>query len=159
MATEQNVSDVGCDPLIIVARAWGASLFPPYPAFAGASYAAVPLAGAIAVLTALGNNVPAMILSSVPFRIIGTLSYSIYVVHLTAIDLARGLRSDLLIFNMAALGITVLLGAALYFIIERPALRLRHRLPPNAAGPLPIIASVGAVSVGLAIIVWRAFNS
>jgi peptidoglycan/LPS O-acetylase OafA/YrhL len=145
--------------LIIVARAWGASLFPPYPAFAGASYAAVPLAGAIAVLTALGNNVPAMILSSVPFRIIGTLSYSIYVVHLTAIDLARGLRSDLLIFNMAALGITVLLGAALYFIIERPALRLRHRLPPNAAGPLPIIASVGAVSVGLAIIVWRAFNS
>jgi hypothetical protein len=83
----------------------------------------------------------------------------LYVVHLTAIDLARGLRSDLLIFNMAALGITVLLGAALYFIIERPALRLRHRLPPNAAGPLPIIASVGAVSVGLAIIVWRAFNS
>src|SRR5262249_24428533 len=75
--------------LIIVAKVWGISLFPPYPAFAAVAYAAVPIAGAIAVLTALGNNAPAMILSLLPLRIIGILSYSIYMVHLGALDIAK----------------------------------------------------------------------
>jgi peptidoglycan/LPS O-acetylase OafA/YrhL len=75
--------------LIIVARSWGASLFPPYPAFAVIAYAAVPIAGALAVLTALGDNFPTAILSILPLRIIGILSYSIYMVHLGALELAK----------------------------------------------------------------------
>jgi hypothetical protein len=34
-------------------------------------------------------------------------------------------------------------------IIERLALVLKRKLPPGAAGPFPVIATVGAVSIGL----------
>jgi peptidoglycan/LPS O-acetylase OafA/YrhL len=143
--------------LVIVAKAWGASLFPPYPAFTALAYAAVPVAGAVAMVTALGNNTLAMILSSLPLRVIGILSYSIYMVHLGALDLARALArsSGVVAYNLTALAIILALAATLYLAVERPMLRLKRRLPPGAAGPFPAIATIGAVSVGLAIIIWR----
>jgi peptidoglycan/LPS O-acetylase OafA/YrhL len=135
--------------LVIVARAWGASLFPPYPAFAALAYATVPVAGTLAVLMALGDNAAAMILSSLPFRVIGILSYSIYMVHLGALEIARLAAADILMYNLVAVAITLALAAALYLVIERPALMLKRKLPPGAAGLFPVIATVGAVSIGL----------
>jgi peptidoglycan/LPS O-acetylase OafA/YrhL len=135
--------------LVIVARAWGASLFPPYPAFTALAYAAVPVAGTLAVLMALGNNVAAMILSSLPFRVVGILSYSIYMVHLGALEIAKLAGADVLMYNLLAVATTLALAAALYLVVERPALMLKRKLPPGAAGPFPVTATVGAVSIGL----------
>jgi peptidoglycan/LPS O-acetylase OafA/YrhL len=139
--------------LVLVAKAWGSSLFPPYPAFAALAYAAMPVAGALAMLTALGDNALAAALSSLPLRIVGVLSYSIYMVHLGALKMAKAaaeaLDADILGYNLLAVAIILALAVALYLMIERTALLFKRRLPPGTQGPWPAIASVGLVTIGL----------
>lgn len=139
--------------LALIARAWGTSIIPPYPAFAALAYAVVPLAGALAVVSALGDNVAARTLSSPPFQLIGGLSYSIYLVHVAPINFVASFTPDVLTLNVGAVVLILFFASALYKGPELYFLRRRHKPPPDATGPIPLVLSIVLVLVGLA---WTA---
>jgi hypothetical protein len=80
-------------------------------------------------------------------------------VHLGALELAKTasgiIGANVFGYNVIAIAVTLTLAAALYLLIERPVLLLKQRLPPGTAGAWPIIATVGAISIGIALILWR----
>jgi peptidoglycan/LPS O-acetylase OafA/YrhL len=137
--------------LIILARLWGTTLFPPYPAYAAVPYALLPIAGALAMSIAIGNTPRTPLLARAPLRAIGTLSYSIYLVHLIAKYEAEYIVADVetTSYRLVVIALTFILAVVLYFGIERPALILKQKINPAALRPWPAVVSVALVLTGL----------
>ncbi len=69
-----------------------------------------------------------------PTRFLGTLSYSIYLYHLRALRLGTRLTFLPPVLQLAAgVAATIVVAAASYFLIERPFLRLKSRVPASAS--------------------------
>lgn len=135
----------------MIAKYWAYTIFPPYLGYTALIYAMLPLGSALLIVTAIeeiGGWWPA-ILASVPMRLIGRLSYSLYLVHpLSAMWLNSWPETTARPFLI--LLATFVSAAALYFGIERPFLKLKGRTGEGQAlYPLPIFFTVSAVSIGL----------
>jgi peptidoglycan/LPS O-acetylase OafA/YrhL len=127
----------------VVLRVWGLSVFPPYSEYAALPYALLPiLVGLLlASVIPLGEKQAwyQAVLGSRPFVIIGTLSYSIYLIHLYTIYSTDG--SVIIIFAKL-----FALSSLLYVLIEKPFLILKRTRKVKL--PFAGAASLTAVVVG-----------
>lgn len=71
--------------------------------------------------------VPWSVLNTAALRWLGLISYTLYLVHYTIIQLVQRLRLGALTFPIAA-ALAIALSAIIYRLIERPAARARRRL-------------------------------
>ena len=139
--------------LIVVAKMWGLSLFPPYAAFAAMPYALLPVAGALIMVAVLPCNRTAVtnVLGNSVFSLVGKLSYSIYLVHVIAITMALRVvdHTPTLLYNAVAILLTLVLAAILYVVVERPFMGIKNRISPRRLAPWPAVCSIALVSIGL----------
>lgn len=92
----------------------------------------VPLLLGAMVLSTPLTRLAAPILSSGPFRIVGVLSYGIYIYHLPVLHLVDRKMSEFsmdatehwAILGLSSLSLTLFAATVSYFLVERPALRL-----------------------------------
>jgi len=92
------------------------------------------LLGALVLSTPLTRSARKL-LDSGPLRILGTLSYGVYIYHLPVLRLvdrnmaesAMNAREHWVYLGVISLALTLLAATVSYFLVERPALRLAHR--------------------------------
>jgi peptidoglycan/LPS O-acetylase OafA/YrhL len=127
--------------VIIGTIAFVAHANPPKPASPflfqwGNTVVAMGAAGLVAVCLLPGSTI-GRVLSLLPLRLTGRISYSIYLWHLPVYFWVAGhVRAPAGVKVLAALGLTFLLSTLAYLIAERPVLRLRRRTPLVAAADI-----------------------
>lgn len=84
-------------------------------------------------------------LDSAPMRFLGNLSYSIYLYHLRALRVGTWFGAFPTVVQLA-IGVSVTIGVAAgsYFLVERPFLRIKDRLPARRRTPAATPARVAA---------------
>ena len=116
----------GAAPLLLAASL-GLLLIPATPY----EYLSVTLAALIGAVAIRPNNGLAWLLEWAPLRKLGTLSYALYLLHITALGLVRKFLpqfqdSALVVFALG-LPLSILFAQGAHLAIERPFLRLRGR--------------------------------
>jgi peptidoglycan/LPS O-acetylase OafA/YrhL len=116
-----------------------------------------------AVFTLPGRGLVGKLLASRPLRYLGLVSYGIYLYHLAIVSklqiwlgtrLSGGFAIHFAAYFVLALAGATAIATASYYLVERPALRLRHLVgssPPAAHGEAivePAPPSPGAVTRG-----------
>ena len=94
-----------------------------------------------------------------PIRYLGRISYPIYLWHVFAVAIARRLADGLPAHVVLGVLLSIVVASLSYYVVERPALRLKARLdrrirgdragPPSVPGP-PGLAPMGPTNVSLA---------
>ncbi len=114
-----------------------ATFFGPEPVFTETvrytiqGIALVPVFTAVMLFPSWG---PIRLLNLAPVRFMGLLSYSLYLMHEVAIyNLYPHVHANRFVQAGVALGASVLVASAIYYVIERPCARLRKRLSYRAA--------------------------
>jgi peptidoglycan/LPS O-acetylase OafA/YrhL len=79
------------------------------------------------------------LLSLRPLVVVGTVSYGIYLFHFPVFQAVQHAHPPWLVQHVLELSLTALLTVASYLLVERPALRLKHRLGAGGGpGPAPV---------------------
>jgi peptidoglycan/LPS O-acetylase OafA/YrhL len=111
----------------------------PFPSYR----ALVPVLGAVALIWGTGNGTafgPARALSISPLVFVGAISYSLYLWHLPVFLWAHEHVHSTGLAIVTALGVSLVLSTAAFYLAERPVLRNRFRRPspaPGDLGPVP----------------------
>ena len=95
----------------------------------------VPVLLGALVLSAPLTRIASQILDSSPLRILGTLSYGVYIYHLPVLRLvdhamaesAMDAREHWASLGVISIALTLLAATVSYVLVERPALKLAHR--------------------------------
>lgn len=113
--------------LLLVMNYWASSIWTPYTVTTIVSFAAVSVAsaGLILALARSPSSVTSQVLLLLPFKILGTFSFSLYVWHMYAIRIAERIASG---SGVVSVGLAVVFGLASYIAIERPMITLRNFL-------------------------------
>ena len=97
----------------------------------------VPVLLGAMILSAPFTTHARQLLDTGPIRILGTLSYGVYIFHLpvlrlvdqTMLEAGMDARAHWLLLAVASLALTLLAATISWILVERPALRLVHRKP------------------------------
>lgn len=131
--------------------AWAPLLWPPHSPFGVLIYSvmAVPLAGFIYASVSWSSAPWSFVFRAYPLRVLGLLSYSMYLVHFPVLRLVRrwhaGIRPSILLTPNAdatvtlvyVIAATIAVSATLYVLVERPFLLLKFgRSRPQRAQEL-----------------------
>ena len=111
--------------LLAILRIWGGIVFPPYASFTLLPYLLMPMAVTLLLLSVMpmqqGSTAFAKLLVSRPFTVVGTLSYSLYLIHLLVLEYTHG-------YHLAVQYVACLLAAALlYVLVEKPFLKYKSQ--------------------------------
>jgi peptidoglycan/LPS O-acetylase OafA/YrhL len=91
------------------------------PAIDGLRALAAAAVGGMVVISALGKGTAARFLSAGPLRAVGTLSYSIYLVHVIGLTLAMKLAGqNVVTLNGLAIMLVLLIAIILYLLMKGP---------------------------------------
>jgi len=124
-----------------------------------APWAVLPVAGAALVIAAGVNGEPGQWLLRHPASVyIGTISYSLYLVHWPVIVILAALTPPSPVFYVAAVALTFALAVASFHLVENPLRYVGRRRPEDDGLPPLRYASLAALTlvvVGLAALTLR----
>jgi peptidoglycan/LPS O-acetylase OafA/YrhL len=138
--------------LVVIARLWGLSVFPPYPWFAAIPYLLLPIAGASVLVAAIWAPAAwwTKVLSFSAIRRIGTLSYGLYLLHVFILTLVMNRTQNPILVNFLFFPSTFVAAWCLYRGIEAPFLVVKDRLRSwRGVLPLPALVSGSTVAFGI----------
>ena len=160
--------------LVAICRIWGLSLFPPsYRWYSFVPYSLLPFAIFFLLFSCIydRNSLISKFLAIRAFRILGVLSYSMYVTHLFVYGLFDYLIQrtypglPTLARNVCAIALVIAVSACTHFAVERPFLRLKRKISgksPDRVGseqiPWAAIVSVALVTSGIAVYLGSSFE-
>jgi peptidoglycan/LPS O-acetylase OafA/YrhL len=116
--------------LIVLSNFWAGHVWAPYNAATVFSFGLVGVGAATLVLTVAvaEQSLLARLLKSPPIFFLGTISFSFYVWHLYAAGLSMPISSNFPLRLVITFFLAVLMATTSYFVIERPALKLKDRI-------------------------------
>jgi peptidoglycan/LPS O-acetylase OafA/YrhL len=110
--------------------------------FIGLTVIAIAVAAFVSNIAATPESWLVKLLETAPLRAIGRVSYGMYLLHFQALDVVRALAPPglphtlaFVLFSVCAVALTWGAAAAMYKLVEQPALRLKRYFP--GAGRLP----------------------